>query len=55
MKKIGIREVKRGLKNRGKEVKKMNFYFNGQDAYRVDGVLYTKSELIYRYTHYWDI
>lgn len=47
--KTGIREIKKSVTNSGGTFVKEKFYLNGNDAYRVNGKLYTKYELIEAY------
>lgn len=51
MKTVGIREIKKSVLASGGTFEKENFYLNGNDAYRVNGKLYTKYELIEAYKH----
>ncbi len=42
----GLREIKKDVISKGGDYKKESFRLNGQDSYRVNGKLYTKSNLI---------
>ena len=44
-----IKEIKKSVLAYGGTFKKENFYLNSNDAYRVNGKLYTKPELIKAY------
>ena len=49
MKKTGLREIKKDVLSKGGEFYKERLYLNGNDAYRVNGKLYTKPQLIEAY------
>ncbi len=46
MNNLGLREIKKDVISKGGDYKKESFRLNGQDSYRVNGKLYTKSNLI---------
>lgn len=45
-KKPTLTEIKKKVKAEGGTYYKLDFLFNGKDAYRVNGVLFTKNGLI---------
>ena len=42
----GLREIKKDVISNGGDYEKESFKLNGQDAYRVNGKLFTKAQLI---------
>ena len=49
MKKVTLTEIRRNVVSGGGTYKKEKFLLNGNDAYRVNGKLMTRAEMVERY------
>ena len=49
MKTPTLTQIRKSVEASGGEYRKLKMYFNGQDAYEVNGVTMTKADMIERY------
>lgn len=50
MKKPTLTQIRKDVESKGGTYEKCKFYLNGNDAYRVNGEVMTKNDMIVRFT-----